>query len=205
MLTIDPKRSIFLAVDFQSRLMPAIDQGAIAIRNAGRLTDMAWLLIGGIVKGDRAYAPPSPQNPHPIADIGTVLHDSSGAPLKEQLFLLQQIAYACFANQPGQQGGPWQQIYTTKGLYNANSGPDIANAPWSGPVRWPAPVISGSPLASVTRPTGFLNQWWRKARYLYRHPCRRCWSPCRNSCPYSFARPNRFRWWTFPRHSRHSR
>ena len=37
MLTIDPKRSLLLVVDFQSRLMPAIDGGATAIRNANRL------------------------------------------------------------------------------------------------------------------------------------------------------------------------
>jgi FtsP/CotA-like multicopper oxidase with cupredoxin domain len=95
-----------------------------------------------IVKGDRRYAPPTPQNPQPIADIDTVLHDAKGVPLKEQLFLFQQIAYACFANQPGQDGGPWQQIYTTKGLYNTNSGPDIANAPWTCPLPSPGNPVS---------------------------------------------------------------
>lgn len=43
MLTIDPKRSLLLVVDFQSRLMPAIDAGAVAIRNANRLIEMAEL------------------------------------------------------------------------------------------------------------------------------------------------------------------
>ena len=95
-----------------------------------------------IVKGDRAYAPPTPQNPHPAADIDTVLHDVNGVALKEQVFLFQQIAYACFANQPAQPGGPWQQIYTTKGLYNANSGPDIANAPWICPLPSPGKPVS---------------------------------------------------------------
>jgi nicotinamidase-related amidase len=44
MLTIDPKRSLLLVVDFQSRLMPAIDAGAAATRNASRLIRMAKLV-----------------------------------------------------------------------------------------------------------------------------------------------------------------
>jgi nicotinamidase-related amidase len=44
MLTVDPKRSLLLIVDFQSRLMPAIDQGAAAVRNARRLVEMASLV-----------------------------------------------------------------------------------------------------------------------------------------------------------------
>jgi FtsP/CotA-like multicopper oxidase with cupredoxin domain len=98
-----------------------------------------------IVKGDRPYVPPSSQDPNPVADIDTVLRDAGGgAPLKEQLFLFQQIAYACFANQRDQQGGPWQQIYTAKGLYNGNSGADIANAPWTCPLASPGnPVSAG--------------------------------------------------------------
>jgi len=43
MLTIDPKRSLLFVVDFQSRLMPAIVDGAMAIRNANRLIAMAEL------------------------------------------------------------------------------------------------------------------------------------------------------------------
>jgi FtsP/CotA-like multicopper oxidase with cupredoxin domain len=87
-----------------------------------------------VVRGNRPYTPPSPGNLHPIADIDTILHDVNGTPLPEQIFLLQQIAYACFANQPNQPGGPWQQIYTTKGLYNVNSNQDIQNAPWLCPL-----------------------------------------------------------------------
>jgi len=44
MLTVDPRRSLLLVVDFQSRLMPAIDQGAAALKNAGRLIEMADLV-----------------------------------------------------------------------------------------------------------------------------------------------------------------
>jgi nicotinamidase-related amidase len=41
MLTIDPKRSILLVVDFQARLMPAIHDGETAVRNANRLIEAA--------------------------------------------------------------------------------------------------------------------------------------------------------------------
>lgn len=43
MLTIDPQRSLLLVIDFQSRLMPAIHDGAAVIRNAIRLIDAAKL------------------------------------------------------------------------------------------------------------------------------------------------------------------
>lgn len=85
-----------------------------------------------IIRGNRPYTAPTPGNPHPQADIDTVLHDAVGTSFVEQLFLLQQIPYACFSNPPNQQGGPWQQIFTTKGLYDTKStdpnGPK--NAPW---------------------------------------------------------------------------
>lgn len=44
MLTIAPERSLLLVVDFQFRLMPAIHEGAAAIRNANRLIGAAKLL-----------------------------------------------------------------------------------------------------------------------------------------------------------------
>ena len=44
MLTIDPERSLFLVIDFQARLMPAIYEGDVAIRNASKLSDIAKLL-----------------------------------------------------------------------------------------------------------------------------------------------------------------
>jgi FtsP/CotA-like multicopper oxidase with cupredoxin domain len=101
-----------------------------------------------LIRGDRPYTPPTPLNLHPIADVDTILHDARGVPMPEQVLLFQQIAYACFQNQPNQTGGPWQQIYTTAGLYNASSngqdpkGP--ANAPWTCPAPIPgAPVTRG--------------------------------------------------------------
>ena len=93
-----------------------------------------------VVRGTRPYTPPTAANPHPQADIDTVLHDPAGTPFVEQLFLLQQIPYACFSNPPNQPGGPWQQIFTTKGMYDANSpgGPNSpANAPWVCPKPTP--------------------------------------------------------------------
>jgi len=96
-----------------------------------------------VVRGTRPYTPPSPGNPRPVADIDTILHDANGTPLPEQILLFQQIAYACFANQPGQTGGPWQQIYTTQGLYNVNSDQVVQNAPWVCPLP-----TAGSPVSA---------------------------------------------------------
>jgi nicotinamidase-related amidase len=44
MLTIDRERSLLLVVDFQSKLMPAIHEGARAVANAKRLIEAAKLL-----------------------------------------------------------------------------------------------------------------------------------------------------------------
>lgn len=45
-----------------------------------------------IVRGDRPYRGYAP------GDIDTILHDASGKPFTEQIFLFQQIPYACFAD-----------------------------------------------------------------------------------------------------------
>jgi FtsP/CotA-like multicopper oxidase with cupredoxin domain len=98
-----------------------------------------------LVRGNRPYTRATPQNPHPMADIDTILHDARGVPMAEQLFLFQQIAYACFNNDPSLPGGPWQQIYTTAGLYTAKSDstPESpANAPWTCPVPAPGNYVS---------------------------------------------------------------
>jgi len=91
-----------------------------------------------VVRGNREYKPPTPEDPHPIADIDTILHDTAGTPLAEQFFFLQQIPYACFSNPPGQVGGPWQQIYTVNGFYNTSSPPkgktSPANSEWTCPL-----------------------------------------------------------------------
>jgi FtsP/CotA-like multicopper oxidase with cupredoxin domain len=76
-----------------------------------------------IVRGTRPYRAPTADEPHPIADIDTILHDSQGALVPEQVFLFQQIPYACFSNPPNPPpgGGDWLNIFTTKGLYNSSS------------------------------------------------------------------------------------
>jgi FtsP/CotA-like multicopper oxidase with cupredoxin domain len=82
-----------------------------------------------VVRGNREYTPPTKENPHPIADVDTILHDAKGKPLAEQFFFFQQIPYACFSNSPGQSGGPWQQIFTVNGMYNVNSPGTGAKSP----------------------------------------------------------------------------
>jgi FtsP/CotA-like multicopper oxidase with cupredoxin domain len=47
-----------------------------------------------IVRGDRPYVGSTP------GDIDAILHDDSGRPMLEKIFLFQQIPYACF-NAPG--------------------------------------------------------------------------------------------------------
>ena len=44
MLTIDARSSTLLVIDFQARLMPAIDQGTDAVANARRLIDAAAMV-----------------------------------------------------------------------------------------------------------------------------------------------------------------
>ena len=95
-----------------------------------------------IIRGNRAYTPPTASNPHPIADIDTILHHPDGKPLAEQLFMLQQIAYACFHNDPANPKNDWQQIYTKAGLYNVNSTGNSTFAPWT----CPAPA-KGAPVS----------------------------------------------------------
>lgn len=91
-----------------------------------------------VVRGNRAYKAPTPEDPHPIADIDTILHDEHGQQLAEQFFFFQQIPYACFSNPPGQSGGPWQQIFTVNGMYTVQS-PGLsetspANSEWTCPL-----------------------------------------------------------------------
>jgi len=91
-----------------------------------------------VVRGDRPYTPPTPQNPHPIADIDTILHHEDGTPIAEQFFFFQQLAYACFSNPPDQVGGPWQQLWTKNGFYNVLSPPTGATSPANS--EWTCPL-----------------------------------------------------------------
>lgn len=94
-----------------------------------------------VVRGNRPYTEPTPQNPRPMADIDTILRDARGVPMPERRFVFQQIAYGCFQD-PDQ----WTQIYTTNGLYNANSSTtdpnSPANAPWTCPAATPGNPVS---------------------------------------------------------------
>lgn len=95
-----------------------------------------------VVRGNREYTAPTPENPHPMADIDTILHHKDGVPFTEQFFFLQQLGYACFNNVPNQENGPWQQIFTRHGMYTASSPgtnppdgpPSPANSPWTCPL-----------------------------------------------------------------------
>src|SRR4029077_2097249 len=91
-----------------------------------------------IVKGDRP------------SDIDAILHDTSNRDFPERLFLFQQIPYACFANDPGNPAGWWQNIYTRAGLYNLSNANSDTNydptkppySPWRCPEPSPAAPVS---------------------------------------------------------------
>lgn len=89
-----------------------------------------------IVRGDRPYDPANPEAP---ADIDTILHDKEGKPFTEQTFLLQQIGYACFDNDPTVAGGKWQRIWTNVG-------------PFLSPPRQLAPAIFDAASANYNNP-----------------------------------------------------
>ena len=105
-----------------------------------------------VIRGNRPYTEPTAANPHPIADIDTILHDASGTPMTEQLFLLQQIPYACFSNSPNQTG-IWQNIFTKSkegnGLFNSNSDPTDPKGPANSPWICPKPTPENSASIGV--------------------------------------------------------
>lgn len=101
-----------------------------------------------IIRGDRAYAPPTPDNPNPIADIDTILKDEAGKPLADRTFLFQQIPYACFQNDPAKPANDWQKMYTAAGLntvdINNNQPTNPTNfSPW----MCPDPKKAGAPVS----------------------------------------------------------
>jgi FtsP/CotA-like multicopper oxidase with cupredoxin domain len=114
--------------------------GSTAVQVAGGASGVL------LIRGTRKYQAPSAGNPHPIADIDTILHDARGIRVPEKVFLFQQIAYACFDNDPSFPGGPWQKIYTTKGLFDASANTSDpkspANAPWTCPAPAPGNYVS---------------------------------------------------------------
>lgn len=103
-----------------------------------------------VVRGNRAYTPPTRDNPQPIADIDTILHTPDGKPYPEQFFFLQQLAYACFSNPPHQDGGPWQQLYTANGFFNATTATVNPPIPPNSPAisEWTCPLPATDPYVT---------------------------------------------------------
>lgn len=103
-----------------------------------------------VVRGNRRYKPPTKDDPHPFADIDTILHHEDGTPFKEQFFFLQQLAYACFSNPPHQDGGPWQQLYTKNGFFNATTAGVNPPIPPKSPAisEWTCPIPSSDPYVT---------------------------------------------------------
>lgn len=119
-----------------------------AHRHGSTAVDAASGAAGAlIIRGTREYNPrPLPDGSHGQADIDTVLKQRPGVPMAEKLFVLQQIPYACFSNAP-LPGGPWQMIFTTNGLFTAQSPPKGADSPANSP--WICPKPDGINNASV--------------------------------------------------------
>jgi FtsP/CotA-like multicopper oxidase with cupredoxin domain len=97
-----------------------------------------------IIRGHRPYAPPTAEDPHPIADIDTILRTSpKGRATSEKVFLFQQIAYACFANGAKKPAEDWSAIYTAKGMYKQQGGdPGADSAAWLCPLSTEAKPVS---------------------------------------------------------------
>jgi nicotinamidase-related amidase len=87
MLTLHPKRSILLLVDFQARLMPAIDQAVTVVRNARRLLDMAAYVNVPVVfteQNARGLGPTVAELP---VDSGQLVHKMYFDAVREPEFL----------------------------------------------------------------------------------------------------------------------
>jgi nicotinamidase-related amidase len=87
MLTVDPKRSTLLLVDFQVRLMPAIDQAATAVRNARRLVDMASLINVPVVFTEQNTKGLGPTVAELPVDSGQLFHKMHFDAVREPEFL----------------------------------------------------------------------------------------------------------------------
>ena len=87
MLTVDPKRSTLLIVDFQARLMPAIDQAATAVRNARRLLDMAAQVDVPVVFTEQNAKGLGPTVAELPVDRGQLVHKMHFDAVREPEFL----------------------------------------------------------------------------------------------------------------------
>lgn len=122
-----------------------------------------------VVRGDRPYTPPSKENPHPIADIDTILHNAQGTPYTEEFLFLQQIAYGCFSNPPNEAGGPWQQIHTVNGLYTTSSPgtgkTSPANSEWTCPTPAQDPYVSEGQIENFALQLDSPSVWDMNGRF----------------------------------------
>jgi FtsP/CotA-like multicopper oxidase with cupredoxin domain len=125
-----------------------------------------------VIRGDRPYTPPTPEDPHPRAgDIDTILQTKAGK-IPEQFFLFQQIPYACFQNLPNQDGGPYQQIYTTTGLFN-NTLASVQNppfpvqtySPWTCPAAAPGKPVTPGMIENFTLQLDSASIWGTNGRF----------------------------------------
>jgi nicotinamidase-related amidase len=87
MLTMDPNRSTLLLVDFQARLMPAIDQAAAMVRNARRLIDMASLVNSPVVSTEQNANGLGPTVTELRVDSGKLIHKMHFDAVREPGFL----------------------------------------------------------------------------------------------------------------------
>jgi nicotinamidase-related amidase len=87
MLTVDPTRSTLLLVDFQARLMPAIDQAATVVRNARRLLDMAAHINVPVVITEQNAKGLGPTVAELPVDRGRLVHKMHFDTVREPEFL----------------------------------------------------------------------------------------------------------------------
>jgi nicotinamidase-related amidase len=87
MLTVDPRRSSLLLVDFQARLIPAIDQAATAVRNARRLVDMASLVNVPVVFTEQNAKGLGPTVAELPVNCGQLVHKMHFDAVREPEFL----------------------------------------------------------------------------------------------------------------------
>jgi FtsP/CotA-like multicopper oxidase with cupredoxin domain len=107
-----------------------------------------------IVRGDRHYTGGA------TGDIDTILHDASGKPMPEKIFLLQQIPYACF-NDSGKINenldGTWKCDSTQTG-YVKDFDSQLASATvWDTSGRFTS--INGAVQPIFTVPAGEIQRW----------------------------------------------
>jgi nicotinamidase-related amidase len=84
MRTIDPETSLLLIIDFQQKLMPAIERGADAVANTARLTNAAALLAVPVLfteQNTKGLGPTVPElSPHSDAIVHKMSFNAMRAP-----------------------------------------------------------------------------------------------------------------------------